>query len=97
MVFEKTKKRELPVNRFLMRIVLAVIVSIIFLRNSWACSVCFGDPNSPMIHGAKAGVAFLLGIVGLVLGGILAVTVFWIRRARLLEAQAALRGESLTL
>ena len=32
------------------------------------CSVCFGDPTSPLIHGYLWGVAFLLVIVIGVLG-----------------------------
>jgi len=83
-------------NRSWIRIALGFVVSSVFLQDCWACSVCFGDPNSPMTHGAKAGVTVLLGFVGVVLGGILAVTVFWIRRARLLELQAA-NGENLSL
>jgi len=83
-------------NRFLKLVTVLVVFYVEMLQNSWACSVCFGDPNSPMVHGAKAGVVVLLGIVCGVLGGILAVAVFWIRRARLLRVQAALRGESVT-
>ena len=84
-------------SRFLKIVTLVSVVYFAVLQNSWACSVCFGDPNSPMTHGAKAGVAVLLGIVGAVLGGILAVAIYWTRRAKLLRVQAALRGESITL
>ena len=84
-------------NRFLKSLFVLILLGFVFAQESWACSVCFGDPNSPMTHGAKAGVAVLLGIIGIVLGGILAVAVFWIRRARLLQVQAAMRGESVTL
>ena len=58
-----------------------------------ACAVCFGDPNSPMVHGALAGVWFLLGVVGFVLSSILGVTFYWIRRAKLVQLQEILRGE----
>jgi hypothetical protein len=96
-VSEKIKKRELPMKRFY-RTALAVIVAfIVSTQQLWACSVCFGDPNSPIVHGAKAGVAVLLGIVGAVICGIAAVAIYWVRRARLLEVQAALRGESIQL
>jgi hypothetical protein len=54
-----------------------------------ACAVCFGDPNSPLTQGAKAGILVLLGFIGTVLGGIVAVTLFWIRRAKMLEAAQA--------
>jgi len=65
------------------------VLGLLMLRtsDSFACSVCFGDPNSPMSLGAKAGVAVLLGIVFAVLSGILGITIYWIRRARMLESK----------
>ncbi len=46
-----------------------------------ACSVCYGDPNSAMTQGAKAGVLVLLGVVGVVLTGLASMLIFWMRRA----------------
>ncbi len=43
-----------------------------------------------MTLGAKAGVAFLLGVVVLVLAAIVGVGIFWAKRARLLEVQEIL-------
>lgn len=97
MVFEKAEERELFMKKYSLRILAVLVVSLVFVQDLWACSVCFGDPNSPIVHGAKAGVAVLLGIVGLVICGIVGVAFYWIRRARLLEVQAALRGESIKL
>ena len=97
MVLKETEKRELPMNRFLKFASLFLVICSCFLQDVFACAVCFGDPNSPMTHGAKAGVAVLLGIVVSVLGGILAVAIFWMRRAKLLQVQAAMRGESANL
>jgi hypothetical protein len=97
MVPEETKKRELFMNRLAVCLTLLIVTGAVFVQDIWACSVCFGDPNSPMTHGAKAGVVVLLGVVVVVLGGILSVTFYWIRRARLLRVQAAMRGESVTL
>ena len=62
-----------------------------------ACTVCFGDPNSSMSQGARAGILILLGVIGTVLASIVGVTLFWIRRARLLQAgvdpnRASLQG-----
>ena len=61
-----------------------------------ACAVCFGDPNSDMVKGANAGILILLGIIVSVLGGIVSVMLFWMRRARLynrgLLARQALDG-----
>ncbi len=51
-----------------------------------ACSVCYGDPNSAMSQGAKAGVLVLLGVIGAVLTGFASLLIFWMRRAASLEA-----------
>jgi hypothetical protein len=63
-----------------------------FASNLFACSVCFGDPNSPMTHGAKVAVFFLLGVIGVVLGSIVGVAFFWVRRARLVTVQEILHS-----
>ena len=47
-----------------------------------ACPVCFGDPNSPMVKGTSNGILFLLGIVGFVQLGFVALFVTFWRRAR---------------
>jgi hypothetical protein len=52
----------------------------------FACAVCFGDPNSSLTQGAKAGILVLLGMIGLVLTWIVGMTLFFIRRARMVEA-----------
>ncbi len=57
-----------------------------------ACAVCFGAPDSSLTQGAKAGILILLGVIGAVLTGIVSVTLFWARRARMLEAQGMLGG-----
>jgi hypothetical protein len=79
--------------------ILWIAVVLFFLlfavaENLFACAVCFGDPNSHLTLGAFAGVVFLFGIIFLVIGGIFAVAIFWMRRARLLEVQALLQKES---
>ena len=52
----------------------------------WACSVCFGDPNSALTKGALAGVFLLMGVVVFVLSGIAATAFAWARKAKRLEA-----------
>jgi hypothetical protein len=47
-----------------------------------ACSVCFGDPDSPMAKGAVAGVAIMVGFIGFVLFGIAGTACFWMVRCR---------------
>ncbi len=52
---------------------------------SWlsvACSVCFGDPQSPITRGTLAGVFFLLIVVLTVLGAIACTGWVWARRAK---------------
>jgi hypothetical protein len=51
-----------------------------------ACSVCFGDPNSSLTKGTIAGVVFLLAVIFMVLGGILATGIVWTLRAKKLAA-----------
>lgn len=53
-----------------------------------ACAVCYGEPGNPLTEGAKWGVAFLGGVIFMVLSGFASLFVFWSRRAAALE-----RGE----
>lgn len=54
------------------------------------CTICYGDPASPLSKGAIAGV-LVLGVaifcVAATFGGLF---LFWMRRARALEAKLAL-------
>ncbi len=52
-----------------------------------ACAVCFGDPDAAITQGAKAGILVLGGVIATVLTGIGGVALFWIWRARALDAQ----------
>ena len=52
---------------------------------AFACAVCFGDPNSSLTKGAKAGVLVLLGVIVTLLSAIGYVIVFWSRRARAMQ------------
>ncbi len=81
-LFERTRNR-------LASLSLAVLVCLGALLNAQpalACSVCYGDPDSAMSQGAKAGVLVLLGVIGMVLSGIASVLIFWMRRAASLKA-----------
>jgi hypothetical protein len=49
---------------------------------AWACAVCFGDPNSPMVKSANTAILFLLAVIGSVLGGFASLFLCWGRRAR---------------
>jgi hypothetical protein len=55
------------------------------LPSAWACAVCFGDPNSDMTKGLKAGIVLLILVVAGVLAGITSIGITWARRAKALE------------
>lgn len=58
---------------------------------AYPCSVCFGDPASPMTKGAKAGVIALAIMVYMVLMMMGSVGLFWFFRARKLKELAISR------
>ena len=47
-----------------------------------ACPVCFGNPDSPLTQGTSNGILFLLGVIGLVQIGFVALFITFWRRAR---------------
>ncbi len=53
-----------------------------------ACSVCLGDPQSPLSHGAAAGVMVLVGVTAFVLMGMVGTGFFWMYRSRKLSKSA---------
>lgn len=60
-----------------------LFISVLFSANDLlACSVCFGDPNSLMVHGTKMGILFLVGLISLLLTTITAVGFSWYRRSQ---------------
>ncbi|MCI0748831.1 MAG: hypothetical protein L0Y58_25775 [Verrucomicrobia subdivision 3 bacterium] len=50
-------------------------------QSARACSVCFGDPNSPVAQGVVMGVLVLLSVVLAVLGGFTAFGIYMARRS----------------
>jgi len=50
-----------------------------------ACPVCFGNPSSPLTKGTSNGILFLLGVIGLVQIGFVALFITFWRRARALR------------
>jgi hypothetical protein len=68
-------------NRLLL-LCLAVTVFFAVATEVRACSVCFGDPESPMAKGFVWGVLVLVAIVGCVLSAIAGIAVFWMCRGR---------------
>jgi len=58
-----------------------------------ACSVCYGEASddSPLVAGAQMGIALLLGVTTLMLGGFAAFFLHLRNRARRVELDAASR------
>ena len=77
-------------------IVGAFLVVVLATRPAQACAVCFGDPNSEMVKGAKAGVLVLVVIVYAVLLTFASVAGFWMFKAKRLAAQQDMPGTDVT-
>lgn len=54
--------------------------------NTWACAVCYGEPDSPMSRGLTWAVVVLAGLISLVLVGIAGFFVYVSRRSREMAA-----------
>lgn len=52
-------------------------------RVSWACPVCFGDPNSPMAIGASWGILLLFGVTAGVLSAFAGFFLYLMKRSRM--------------
>ena len=61
---------------------LALLVILVFAQSASACSVCWGAPDDPMVKGVNKGIYVLLGLVGLVQIGFVALFWSFWRRAR---------------
>lgn len=65
--------------------IVAIAVAIALPVVAHACPVCFGNPDSPMAKSATNAVWFLLGIIGIVQVGFVALFVTFWHRARTLK------------
>lgn len=61
---------------------LLALAALAYPSAAQACSVCFGDPESPMTKGAVAGVYVMVGFISFVLMGIAGTACFWMVRGR---------------
>ncbi len=57
-------------------------IALFLAPDVMACSVCYGAPGDPLVKGANNGIAFLLGIIGFVQIGFIAMFWSFWRRAR---------------
>jgi hypothetical protein len=65
-------------------LVLGALIAL-FPHTSYACATCFGGPDSNLTKGAVNGVLFMLGIIGFVQLGFVALFYSFWRRARSLK------------
>jgi len=59
-----------------------VLMALVVAQAAVACPVCFGSPDSAMTKGASAGIWVLLGVIGFVQLGFVALFVTFWKRAR---------------
>ena len=70
------------------RFAVAVLITVAVLgaaEPAMACPVCFGQSDSPMAQGMNNGIFFLLGIIGTVQIGFVALFVSFRRRGKELQ------------
>ncbi len=61
---------------------LAAVLLLAVAPSAFACPVCWGAPNDPMVKGVNNGIWVLLGLVGFVQIGFVALFWSFWRRAR---------------
>ena len=79
-------------HRYMQTIPTVLALTLAAPRVSWACPVCFGDPNSPMAIGASWGILLLLGVTAGVLSAFAGFFLYLMKRSRM-----ALGGERIDL
>jgi len=60
----------------------ALIATWVTSGSAWACAVCFGNPESPLIQGAQKGIVTMLIVTYLVVIGTVGMIGFTVIRAR---------------
>ena len=59
-----------------------VLVALFVAQSAFACATCYGAPGDPMVKGTNNGVWVLLGVIGFVQIGFVAMFWSFWRRAR---------------
>jgi hypothetical protein len=72
-------------NRATLQLFIAVVLFIAVPTALHACPVCYGSSDSAMVKGSNNGILFMLGIIGFVQIGFLALFYTFWRRARALR------------
>lgn len=78
---EEERRRRRKIFRSLPALA-AVGVAASFSKAAWACSVCYGEAEGPLIEAAKTGVYLLYGMVVVVQLGLGAFLIYLWRRSR---------------
>jgi hypothetical protein len=65
-----------------MRLAAGILILLLVAQAAGACPACYGAPNDPMVKGVNNGIWVLLGLVGLVQAGFVALFWSFWRRAR---------------
>ena len=65
---------------------LATVALLSIAASSFACPVCFGDSDDPIVKGVEASVLFMVGVTYFLLFGGLTTFILLRRRARRLAA-----------
>jgi hypothetical protein len=82
-------------NCLLKTTLLASSAALLSPTSLLACVACYGQSDSPLAEGMNMGILFLLGCIGVVLGGFVAFFIFLARRGA--AVAAAHRAASKTL
>ena len=69
--------------RAALKVLPVIAIALATPRMSWACPVCFGDPNSPMAIGASWGILLLLGVTAGVLSAFAGFFLYLMKRSRM--------------
>lgn len=86
-------KRCTSIHPIFQGIVVLSVALVLLADSARACSVCFGDPESPMMKGAVAGVYVMVGFISSLLICIATTACFWSIRARRLAKSGMLNSE----
>ncbi|MCL4691718.1 MAG: hypothetical protein KJ060_04315 [Candidatus Hydrogenedentes bacterium] len=68
---------------------LATIAACLLSGAAWACATCFGDADSAQTQGMNMGIVTLLGVTGIVVGSMTAVTLGILLRMRQSRQEAS--------
>jgi len=63
----------------------AFVLMLVLSNTAEACSVCYGDPSSPLNQAMASGIWLLLGCIGTVLSGFAGLFCYWAMRVRRLR------------